>query len=65
KTAVKLGRKEKPQLKIGVCGEHGGDANSIHFFHKIGLDYVSSSPYRICGARIAAAQAVLKNTRKL
>ncbi|MEO0076956.1 MAG: pyruvate, phosphate dikinase [candidate division WOR-3 bacterium] len=62
KIAVKLGRQEKPQLKIGVCGEHGGDANSIQFFHKIGLDYVSCSPYRICGARIAAAQAVLKNT---
>lgn len=60
KLAVKLGRKTKPDLKIGICGEHGGDADSIEFFQKIGLDYVSSSPYRIPGARIAAAQAVLK-----
>lgn len=60
KITVKLGRKVKPELKIGVCGEQGGDAQSIEFFHKVGLDYVSSSPYRIPGARIAAAQAVLK-----
>ncbi|MBS4015300.1 MAG: pyruvate, phosphate dikinase [Candidatus Latescibacteria bacterium] len=60
KMAVRLGRKSKSNLKIGICGEHGGDADSIDFFHKIGLDYISSSPYRIIGARIAAAQAVLK-----
>jgi pyruvate,orthophosphate dikinase len=60
KMAVRLGRSVKPELKIGICGEHGGDADSIQFFHNAGLNYVSSSPYRIPGARIAAAQAVLK-----
>lgn len=65
KTAVKLGRKINPELKIGVCGEHGGDPISINFFHKIGLDYISASPYRIPGARIAAAQAVINNKNKV
>jgi len=60
KTAVKLGRGAKPELKIGICGEHGGEGSSIEFFHRAGLNYVSSSPYRIPGARIAAAQAALK-----
>jgi pyruvate,orthophosphate dikinase len=54
-----LGRKTKPNLKIGVCGEHGGDPASIHFFHKVGLNYVSCSPYRVPVARLAAAQAAL------
>jgi pyruvate,orthophosphate dikinase len=63
KFAVGAARKIKPDLKIGVCGEHGGDADSIQFFHKIGLDYVSSSPYRIIGARIAAAQAQINTDR--
>ena len=49
----------KPKLKIGVCGEHGGDPSSIQFFHKVGLDYVSCSPYRVPIARLAAAQAVI------
>ena len=44
---VRLGRKTRPDLKLGICGEHGGDPASIHFFHKVGLDYVSASPYRI------------------
>ena len=56
---VTLGRKTRPDLKVGVCGEHGGDPSSIHFFEKIGLDYISASPYRIPVARLAAAQAAL------
>ena len=56
---VERGRARKPQLKLGVCGEHGGDPASIHFFHAVGLDYVSASPYRVPAARLAAAQAVL------
>ena len=51
--------RREPDLKIGVCGEHGGDPASIHFFHKVGLDYVSCSPYRVPVARLAAAQAAL------
>jgi pyruvate,orthophosphate dikinase len=57
--AVELGRKTRPDLKLGVCGEHGGDPASIHFFEKVGLDYVSCSPYRVPVARLAAAQAAL------
>tara|TARA_A100000171_G_C2138629_1_gene152615 strand:- start:553 stop:3195 length:2643 start_codon:yes stop_codon:yes gene_type:complete len=57
--AVKKGRTTSPTLKIGICGEHGGDPTSIHFFHKAGLDYVSCSPYRVLSARLAAAQAAL------
>jgi pyruvate,orthophosphate dikinase len=56
---VRLGRKTRPDLKLGICGEHGGDPASIHFFHTVGLDYVSASPYRIPVARLAAAQAAL------
>jgi pyruvate,orthophosphate dikinase len=56
---VERGRRTRPSLKIGICGEHGGDAASIHFFEKAGLDYVSASPYRIPVARLAAAQAAL------
>jgi pyruvate,orthophosphate dikinase len=58
--AVRKGRSVKPDLKIGVCGEHGGDPASIRFFHDVGLDYVSASPYRIPIARLAAAQAQLE-----
>ena len=58
-TGVRLGRKVRPDLKLGICGEHGGDPASIHFFEKVGLDYVSASPYRIPVARLAAAQAAL------
>jgi pyruvate,orthophosphate dikinase len=57
--AVKKGRATRPNLKLGICGEHGGDPASIHFFEKVGLDYVSASPYRIPVARLAAAQAAL------
>jgi len=57
---TKKGRSTKPDLKVGVCGEHGGDPSSIHFFHKVGFDYVSCSPYRVPVARLAAAQAALQ-----
>jgi pyruvate,orthophosphate dikinase len=58
--AVKKGRAARPGLKLGICGEHGGDPASIHFFEKVGLDYVSCSPYRVPVARLAAAQAALQ-----
>jgi pyruvate,orthophosphate dikinase len=57
--AVRKGRAARPDLKLGICGEHGGDPASVHFFHKVGLDYVSCSPYRVPVARLAAAQAAL------
>ncbi len=57
--AVAKGRVANPSLKLGICGEHGGDPSSIHFFHQVGLDYVSCSPYRVPVARLAAAQAAL------
>jgi pyruvate,orthophosphate dikinase len=57
--AVSKGRHTKPDLKLGICGEHGGDPSSIHFFEKVGLDYVSCSPFRVPVARLAAAQASL------
>jgi pyruvate,orthophosphate dikinase len=57
--AVELGRKARPDIKLGVCGEHGGDPASIHFFESVGLNYVSCSPYRVPVARLAAAQAAL------
>ena len=58
--AVKKGRATRPDIKLGICGEHGGDPSSIHFFEKVGLDYVSCSPYRVPVARLAAAQAALR-----
>lgn len=61
---VELGRRVKPQLKAGICGEHGGDARSIAFCHEVGLDYVSCSPFRIPPARLAAAQIAVKSSRK-
>jgi pyruvate,orthophosphate dikinase len=57
--AVTRGRQTRPDIKLGICGEHGGDPSSIHFFEKVGLDYVSCSPYRVPVARLAAAQARL------
>jgi len=63
KKGVELGRKTKPDLKTGVCGEHGGDPESIEFFEAAGLDYVSCSPYRVPIARLAAARAALKGRR--
>ncbi|KYG64585.1 pyruvate, phosphate dikinase [Bdellovibrio bacteriovorus] len=59
KMGTELGRRTKPDLKVGVCGEHGGDPESIEFFHKVGLDYVSCSPFRVPIARLAAARAAL------
>ena len=59
--AVEKGRGENGELKIGICGEHGGDPASIHFCYRTGLDYVSCSPFRVPIARLAAAQAVLAN----
>ena len=59
--AVKLGRETRPDIKLGICGEHGGDPSSIEFCHKIGLTYVSCSPFRVPIARLAAAQAAIKN----
>ncbi len=59
--AVKLGKQTRPDIKLGVCGEHGGDPQSIDFFHRVGLTYVSCSPYRVPIARLAAAQAAIRN----
>ena len=64
KMAVTLGRETRPELQCGICGEHGGDPSSIEFAHNIGLNYVSCSPYRVPIARLAAAQANIKNPRK-
>ena len=63
KMAVELGRKTRPELSCGICGEHGGDPTSVEFCHSIGLDYVSCSPYRVPIARLAAAQANIRNPR--
>ena len=57
--ACERGRATKPKIKLGVCGEHGGDPESIELFHRVGLDYVSCSPYRVPIARLASAQAIL------
>jgi pyruvate,orthophosphate dikinase len=59
KIGVTRGRKTRSGLKVGICGEHGGDPASVAFCHEIGLDYVSCSPYRVPIARLAAAQAAL------
>ena len=59
KTAIKLGKETRPELHCGICGEHGGDPSSVEFCHKIGLDYVSCSPFRVPIARLAAAQAAI------
>jgi pyruvate,orthophosphate dikinase len=60
KWGIERGRSTRPKLKIGICGEHGGDAQSVKFCHKVGMDYVSASPYRVPISRLAAAQAVLE-----
>ncbi|WP_194893096.1 pyruvate, phosphate dikinase [Catenulispora pinisilvae] len=59
--AVEEGRKARPELKLGVCGEHGGDPDSVHFFHEVGLDYVSCSPFRVPVARLEAARAAIES----
>jgi pyruvate,orthophosphate dikinase len=60
KIGVEGGRSQRPDIKLGVCGEHGGDPDSISFFEEVGLDYVSCSPYRVPAARLAAAQAAIR-----
>jgi pyruvate,orthophosphate dikinase len=62
--AVTEGRKTRPKMEIGICGEHGGDPDSIHLCHKLGLNYVSCSPFRVPVARLAAAQAAIGDTSK-
>ena len=64
RTAVERGRRERPDLELGICGEHGGDPDSIRFFHDAGLDYVSCSPFRLPIARVAAAQAAIAAPRQ-
>jgi len=59
---VEKGRKTRPDLKIGICGEHGGDPESVKFCHRVGMDYVSCSPFRVPIARLAAAQAVIEDS---
>ncbi|HMD50550.1 MAG TPA: putative PEP-binding protein, partial [Bryobacteraceae bacterium] len=61
--AVKLGRATNAKLEIGICGEHGGDPSSVEFCYRIGMDYVSCSPYRVPIARLAAAQAAISSDR--
>ena len=62
--AVAKGRQSRPGIKLGICGEHGGDPDSVKFFHRVGLSYVSCSPYRVPVARLAAAQAAIEERRK-
>ena len=62
--AAEKGRSVRADLKLGICGEHGGDPSSIEFCHKVGLDYVSCSPFRVPIARLAAAQAAIANVGK-
>jgi pyruvate,orthophosphate dikinase len=59
KIGIERGRSVRPNLKVGICGEHGGDADSVKFCHRVGMSYVSCSPYRVPLARLAAAQAAL------
>jgi pyruvate,orthophosphate dikinase len=63
KMAVTLGKEARPDLELGICGEHGGDPTSVEFCHEIGLDYVSCSPFRVPIARLAAAQAAIKEAK--
>ena len=63
KMAADLGRQTRPNIKLGICGEHGGDPSSIEFCHRVGLNYVSCSPFRVPIARLAAAQAAIKNNK--
>jgi pyruvate,orthophosphate dikinase len=63
KTAIDKGRSTRPDLKIGICGEHGGEPNSVEFCHLVGMNYVSCSPYRVPIARLAAAHAQINHPR--
>jgi pyruvate,orthophosphate dikinase len=60
--ATEKGRSVRPDLKVGICGEHGGEPSSVEFCHTVGLNYVSCSPFRVPIARLAAAQAAIKNS---
>jgi pyruvate,orthophosphate dikinase len=64
KWGIEKGRETRPKLKVGICGEHGGDAESVKFCHQIGMDYVSASPFRVPISRLAAAQIVVENKKK-
>ena len=61
--AAKMGRETRPDIHLGICGEHGGNPASVEFCQRVGLDYVSCSPFRVPVARLAAAQAQVKNPR--
>jgi pyruvate,orthophosphate dikinase len=63
KIAIERGSRTRPGIKLGICGEHGGDPDSVKFCHRIGLSYVSCSPYRVPVARLAAAQAAVEELR--
>ena len=63
KMAAEKGRATRPDIKLGICGEHGGDPSSVEFCHNTGLNYVSCSPFRVPIARLAAAQAAVKSKR--
>ena len=65
KLGTEKGRKRKPKLKVGICGEHGGDPESVKFCHRIGMNYVSCSPFRVPIARLAAAQATIEDGKKI
>jgi len=60
---TKLGRETRPNLEVGICGEHGGEPHSVEFCHSVGLNYVSCSPFRVPIARLAAAQAAIKEKK--
>jgi pyruvate,orthophosphate dikinase len=65
KMATERGRKTRPNLKVGICGEHGGEPSSVEFCHQTGLNYVSCSPYRVLTARLAAAQTAASEALKI
>ena len=60
---IEKGRSSRPRLKVGICGEHGGDPESVKFCHRVGMNYVSSSPFRVPVSRLAAAQAVIEDAQ--
>jgi pyruvate,orthophosphate dikinase len=62
--AIEKGRSTRPDLKVGICGEHGGELNSVKFCHRVGMNYVSCSPFRVPIARLAAAQAAIEERQK-
>jgi pyruvate,orthophosphate dikinase len=64
KIGIERGRSVRPKLKVGICGEHGGDADSVKFCHRVGMNYVSCSPFRVPIARLAAAQAAVEDAQK-